>query len=143
MIWIQCNQNIVCMLNTVESYYGVSWILCPPDEKTCGHAADYILFVLHSFQKTLFRLLLQKMQYSEFTLFILHIQVKQYSDCTVSSLHNNKIPQELALHWFTDISYIIVRIGTVIVAVTVIFSFNSFVSIFGEEIIQGSLYSII
>ena len=46
-------------------------------------------------------------------------------------------------HWFTNISYIIVRIGTVIVAVTVMFSFNSFISIFGNEIIQGSLHSII
>ena len=44
---------------------------------------------------------------------------------------------------FTDISYIIVRIGTVIVAVTVMFSVNSFVSIFGKEIIEGSLHSII
>jgi hypothetical protein len=42
------------------------------------------------------------------------------------------------VNWFTDISYIIVWSGTVIVAVTVMFSFNSFVSIFGEEIIQGS-----
>ena len=76
----------------------------PPDEKTCGHAADYILFVLHSFQKTLFRLHtgVQKMQYSEFTLFMLHIRVKQYSDCTVSSLHHNKIPQYSACTRYSD-----------------------------------------